>query len=1293
MTPTKVGSPPRQLPTRRDSARWPWRLGILPRGSSPAARRVNRYPLTAKRTSLLCSRLAPLRSDTVRIVRDAQDEVPDAPRLEALSPKFRSSEHGTYVAALEHALDHQPAARNIALAGPYGVGKSSVLGELARRRKRHVINVSLLTFGVDPEPVPAIAETNPVANTTSNRIQKEIVKQLLYQQSPARTRQSRFRRIDRPHWRRELLVALGGGALVLAAAIISGLGEPLLNWLHVQLPTVSEGWRVGTLTLIAFAAAATVVLIIRTVVRGRIGIEKVSAGPATISLPARSTSYFDEYLDEIIYFFEVGRRDIVIIEDLDRFDNSQIYESLRSLNALLNSAHQLQHRNIRFIYAVRDSIFEHLGVAPPDTDAALPDDDQSSVDLIRGNRTKFFELIIPMVPFITHKNARDLLLRALTDRGHGMPRDLLDIAARHVPDMRLIHNIVNEYEVFRRILLDTPIPVPELTEPRLFALMLVKNTQAGEFERIRHGTSRLDELYRHWRDFVTANIDSLRADNDRLQNRISRRDAAEEYALRLAGELRSRINVLADATGSGLTESSIRLAGSPVEDAQLQTAQFWRDLRLNNTALTLTAAKIGTWSSQTMELTPEAIEVLTGMPLQDETYLQTSTSADRATIARNEGQLRFLRRHNWQQLMRRSDFSIALRDGTNDSPATFRTVAERTLRASLVVELVESGYITEYFPLHVSAFYGELIRPDAMTYIMRNIDKGVADAEYPLEPADVDAILADQGKSVLGEASMRNVSIVDHVLRTDSSAAESIIQLLPSSGDDGVEFVHRYITAGSEPDLFIAALAPHAGFIFSLLADATAVELTDRARLFSVAVEHRTDRAYRITDSVRSILETHAALLPALTESDSTPAAKRVVQFLIDTGTVLPEVSALSGPVRECLRETRAWRFNAANVARLTGAASLSLDDLHECFGAIYEYAIDEPDRYRIARTESPDPGPTVTSSSMMAMVLSDVAAWTPALIDDVVAQSLPACRVEDLSTVPATTWSALLKYRRCAPTAKNLIAYFAEEPTVNAAAAALLNDIHAITNIEDADQTDLEALALAIINAAPNLISVDQRIQLALSLSPGVLPTEQIAAESGPLIGALLRAGLIADDEAAFAARLMLDWETQEAAILHSAAFHTFVGPDVLASSFLEPALRSERLSAEVRTALARALDEWSIVLPGVFQAMADSALRGRILLPPKQISALPSGGVPPATVLDVLAQAGDRIPLEALQSTLRQLGEPYSLIADHTRRRPRVRAAQSTMAVLDRLKDEGIVSGVQPAQGGWVRVSMHHP
>lgn len=45
-----------------------------------------------------------------------------------------------------------------------------------------------------------------------------------------------------------------------------------------------------------------------------------------------------EHLAEILYFFQETEYDVVIFEDLDRFENKKIFLKLRELNYILNKS-------------------------------------------------------------------------------------------------------------------------------------------------------------------------------------------------------------------------------------------------------------------------------------------------------------------------------------------------------------------------------------------------------------------------------------------------------------------------------------------------------------------------------------------------------------------------------------------------------------------------------------------------------------------------------------------------------------------------------------------------------------------------------------------------------------------------------------------------------------------------------------------------------------------------------------------------------------------------------------------
>lgn len=73
-------------------------------------------------------------------------------------------------------------------------------------------------------------------------------------------------------------------------------------------------------------------------------------------------SIFDKSLDEIVYFFESTTYDTVFIEDLDRFNQPNIFIKLRELNTVINNYDNIK-RKVVFIYAIK-TIFSKMRKEP-----------------------------------------------------------------------------------------------------------------------------------------------------------------------------------------------------------------------------------------------------------------------------------------------------------------------------------------------------------------------------------------------------------------------------------------------------------------------------------------------------------------------------------------------------------------------------------------------------------------------------------------------------------------------------------------------------------------------------------------------------------------------------------------------------------------------------------------------------------------------------------------------------------------------------------------------------------------
>ncbi|QHP58179.1 hypothetical protein [Pectobacterium carotovorum] len=364
--------------------------------------------------------------------------------LEPLTPKLISDGSADpCISALNTALE-DPYVRNIALTGPYGSGKSSVL--LTWRESRDdgndFLTVSLADFDVQrPEHTgTGVTEQEKQRMAVQEKsIEYSILQQILYAEKKSKLPHSRIERIGNRTARQLLhtsimllmsIVGAGLSSLLLFPARISGwLGIPEIGVLLATDYPVMRFFNTGvilTLTLWSvFWQLDRIGLFDR-----KIRLDKVDLLKGTLSAQAEQPSLLNVCIDEIVYFFAQTRCRVVIFEDLDRFDDGRIFIKLREINQIINNNLLGRKGSLRFIYAIRDDIFK---------DAA--------------SRTKFFDLIIPVIPILDSQNAFSHLLGKFHDSEMNHPRfkELLRKVARFIPDMRVMHNITNEFRVYQNM--------------------------------------------------------------------------------------------------------------------------------------------------------------------------------------------------------------------------------------------------------------------------------------------------------------------------------------------------------------------------------------------------------------------------------------------------------------------------------------------------------------------------------------------------------------------------------------------------------------------------------------------------------------------------------------------------------------------------------------------------------------------------------------------------------------------------------------------------------------------------
>jgi len=381
-----------------------------------------------------------------------------------LAPTNKADEKGVYCQALEYATSN-PRVQNIALTGPYGSGKSSVIQTFLTKYKKPVLQVSLAAF-LSEESSDDDGEPKDPKKVGKKDIERSILQQMLYGADANKLPLSRFNRIRSPS-RFARLISLLGLIGVLATAYL------LSNWDDFKggslFPFEWKNWFNYSVLAIS---GLFLWLVAHKIYLQTFGISLKSVSLKNIELAsavADEASILNKHLDEIIYFFQSTRYDLVIFEDLDRFNDPSIFVTLREINGLVNANAGVK-RKIRFLYAIRDDIF------------------------VNTERTKFFEFLVPVIPIVNHSNSVDKVLEQVSRQGLTEKLDtrFLSEVSRYLTDMRLIQSVFNEFAIYSASFADEGGNV--LDPNKLLAILIYKNILPRDFEALHQQKGLISEV-------------------------------------------------------------------------------------------------------------------------------------------------------------------------------------------------------------------------------------------------------------------------------------------------------------------------------------------------------------------------------------------------------------------------------------------------------------------------------------------------------------------------------------------------------------------------------------------------------------------------------------------------------------------------------------------------------------------------------------------------------------------------------------------------------------------------------
>lgn len=434
--------------------------------------------------------------------------------FEKLTPD-KDADISVYEEAIEFVFDNSDVT-NIAISGAYGAGKSSVIESYEKKHdNKNFLHISLAHF----EPTERNESEDSVKETT---LEGKILNQLIHQIPVDRIPQTNFR-VKKDVGRRNIIIITILLYVLLGSITFISMSNKIQNWVDAlcdgrlkSLLAIFTNDFTVFFAAIALAGSAFICIYNAVKVQKNKNLfHKVTVQGNTIEIfENKDESYFDKYLNEVLYLFEQVEADVIVFEDMDRFNSNVIFERLREVNNLVNvhkynkfknkKRHKLinkifrgkekQYKPLRFFYLLRDDVF------------------------VTKDRTKFFDYIIPIVPVLDGTNSYDQFIRHLK-QGNILEKfdsTFLQRLALYIDDMRVLKNVYNEFLVYMYRLNNT-----DLNWNKMLAIIVYKNIFPRDFCNLQLGKGYVHELFEQKENLSKETIGKLEEEKQLIQEKIT----------------------------------------------------------------------------------------------------------------------------------------------------------------------------------------------------------------------------------------------------------------------------------------------------------------------------------------------------------------------------------------------------------------------------------------------------------------------------------------------------------------------------------------------------------------------------------------------------------------------------------------------------------------------------------------------------------------------------------------------------------------------------------------------------
>lgn len=671
----------------------------------------------------------------------------------------------SYVAAMKFALEEDDI-KNVAIAGNYGSGKSSFIETYKEINKKFKpIHISLAHFSAmdDGKEKIDVSEEQSQSSSQVNLIEGKVINQLLHQIDSKKIPLTVFKSKKNP----------GGWEHISLSLAILGILLPILFLLNYNsivelakklfsIQPSNTLWPWVTIIIIAIMIAIVIIDVYKMskLQLERHFIKNISIQSQNISGDIElfqdvNCSYFDKYLDDVLYLFDNCGSNVIIFEDIDRFETNLIFEKLREINTLVNNKRQGVDK-ILFIYLIKDDMFTS------------------------NDRTKFFDFIIPMIPVITSSNSVEKITEMLAEKNN-VSKGLLKQLSIYVDDMRLAYNIYNEFILYKNNLLsqekeennkENSNSKLSLSEDKLFAIIVYKNIFPKDFSLLQKDKGFVYQLFHQIDSFKQENLKKKAEKIEELKEKIS---SAEQEFCKNKIELYSIFMKIPEG------KDCIAVNGRFEKDFSSRL-DFIQEILSDNAQIVSYARN----SYQSL-INPKQETLSSIFPIEDSNFKERLKNLENKNhLEEFDVDLKLLRKE-YEEIKNEKLAKLINRDYFDDiiSSDDDYEYLKTDLKVSLILYLIRNGYLDGSYPNYITYFYANSLKKQDQEFII------AVQGEKQLGP-DYDLVNIGEVNERLNDSDFENVYALNYDLFSYILFIADEYRIKSVLSESNVQFINEF---------------------------------------------------------------------------------------------------------------------------------------------------------------------------------------------------------------------------------------------------------------------------------------------------------------------------------------------------------------------------------------------------------------------------------------------------------------------------------------------------------------------